>query len=421
MQVVLLAAGNSTRFVPFNKGFAHKSLVKIMGKTLIEHTLIAIKKSGITEVIIVVNSQEAFKKELGNGEKIGLSISYVVLPEALGMGAALLKVSSYIKNSFFLLNAYHVEFGMFASEMLRKQKEGDVVLLGKENSDYNTYGFMQLEEGKVKQVIEKPAEKLQNALQIIGIYLLNKKFVDLLQTIPLEHYNFEKALDIYAKKYTVVAVQTDKQTITLKYPWDLLGIKDYLLATITKKIAKGTTIAPSAKILGDVQIEEGAVVMENVTIKGPSFLGKNAFVGNNTVLRNGVCLEEGAVAGSYLEVKNAIIMDHTTTHTGILEDSIIGRNCKIAAGLLTANVRLDRKSVQSVIKGEKIDSKLSAFGMILGNNSQFGIRVSTMPGVVIGNNVIVGPETIVKENIEDNKKYYTKFESIVEEQVRDEK
>jgi len=114
-------------------------------------------------------------------------------------------------------------------------------------------------------------------------------------------------------------------------------------------------------------------------------------------------------------------MDHTTTHTGIIEDSIIGRNCKIAAGLLTANVRLDRKSVQSVIKGEKIDSKLSAFGMILGNNSQFGIRVSTMPGVVIGNNVIVGPETIVKENIEDNKKYYTKFESIVEEQVRDEK
>lgn len=415
MQVVLLAAGNSSRFNPFNRGFVHKSLVTIMGKTLLEHTLISVKNAGITDVILVVNKEDEFKKEIGNGERLGIHITYVVLKEALGMGAALLQAEPFIKESFFLLSSYHIEFNEFTKEMLSKQEENAIVLLGKEDTNFEIYGFMQVNKGIVTDVVEKPKMELPNSLRIIGIYLLNKKFVELLKTIPLDHYHFEKALNIYAKKQKAYAIKTEKTTITLKYSWDLLAIKNHLLSSISSYISKKAIISESAKISGNVHIEDGVRIMEDVTIKGPAYIGKNAFVGNNTVLRQGVILEEDVVAGSYLELKNVFIMKNSTTHTGVIEDSIIGRSCKIAAGILTANVRLDRSAVQTIVKEEKVNSGLTALGLILGDDSQLGIRVTTMPGTIIGNNVLVGPGTTVMKNVADNMKYFTKFESVVEE------
>ncbi|HEX8965054.1 MAG TPA: NDP-sugar synthase [Patescibacteria group bacterium] len=417
MQVVLLAAGNSSRFVPFNKGLAHKSLITIMGKTLLEHTLLSVKQAGITDVILVVNKEEAFKKHIGNGEALGIKITYVVLEEALGMGAALLKAEQYLQDSFFLMSAYHLEFNEFAKDMLSMQKKGNVVLLGKKDAHFTIYGFMQLSGEKVTSVVEKPETEIPHAVRIIGIYLLNKQFVQFLKTVPQEHYNFEKALDEFAKQQDVLAFETTKTTITLKYGWDLLTIKNYLLSHLTSYTSDKAQIAKSAKITGNVYIEDGAKIMEDVTIKGPAYIGKNAFVGNNSVLRNGVILEEDAVAGSYLELKNVFMMQNATTHTGVIEDSVIGKNCKIAAGIITANVRLDRKEILATVKGEKINSGLTAFGIILGDNSQLGIRVSTMPGIVIGNNVLVGPNTTVMKNVEDNTKYFTKFQAVVEEKA----
>ncbi len=417
MQVVLLAAGNSSRFVPFNKGLAHKSLITIMGKTLLEHTLEAIKKAGITDVVLVVNKEETFKDHVGNGEKLGIKITYVVLEEALGMGAALLKAEPYLHDSFFLMSAYHLEFNEFAKDMLSMQKNGNVVLLGKKDAHFNIYGFMQLDGNKVTNIVEKPQTEIPQALRIIGIYLLNKQFVEFLKTVPLEHYNFETALDNFAKQQDIFALETTTTTITLKYAWDLLAIKNYLLAQITSYTSEKAQLAQSAKITGNVYIEDGAKIMEDVTIKGPVYIGKNAFVGNNSVLRNGVIIEEDAVAGSYLELKNVFMMQNSTTHTGVIEDSVVGKNCKIAAGIITANVRLDRKEIPATVKGEKISSGLTAFGMILGDNSQLGIRVSTMPGVIIGNNVLVGPNTTVMKNVEDNTKYFTKFQAVIEEKA----
>src|SRR5690348_10956904 len=97
MQVVLLAAGNSSRFIPFNKTFAHKSLIKIMGKTIIQHTLVGIKKAGITQVIIVVGKDSPIETIIGDGRLLGLQIKYVELPEALGMGAAILQAKAFLE------------------------------------------------------------------------------------------------------------------------------------------------------------------------------------------------------------------------------------------------------------------------------------------------------------------------------------
>ncbi len=70
-------------------------------------------------------------------------------------------------------------------------------------------------------------------------------------------------------------------------------------------------------------------------------------------------------------------------------------------------------------KGE-VDSRRSCLGVLMGSRVNAGIRVSTMPGIIIGNDVIIGPGTTVMNNIDENTLYYTKFKEIIEEKRKTE-
>ena len=125
MQAVILAAGQSSRFYPFTN-IAHKSLITVMGKTLLEHTLIAIKKSGIDEIVIVVAKNSPIPEIIGNGKRLGIQLTYVTQPEALGMGDAVLQADTYIHDEFVLLNAYHVDIDSFFHDMEKKKTKKDL-------------------------------------------------------------------------------------------------------------------------------------------------------------------------------------------------------------------------------------------------------------------------------------------------------
>jgi len=68
---------------------------------------------------------------------------------------------------------------------------------------------------------------------------------------------------------------------------------------------------------------------------------------------------------------------------------------------------------RGVVKREKIPTRHRYLGAFIGDGVDIGIKVSAMPGVIIGGNVTVGPSTVVMKNIPDNIKYYTKFHEVV--------
>jgi len=415
MQAIILAAGESSRFYPFND--LHKSMVKIMGKTILEHTLISVKKTGIKNIVIVAANNK-IKELFGNGEELGLDIKYVVQAKATGMGDALLLAEKYIESDFFLLHAHHVDFHKFKDLLLdRKINGADIVLLTKKITNpllLQKMGVLKITGEKVIDVVEKPLKGTESSdLGIIGIYLLNKAFVENLKKMPKEHYSFEKSISNFAKKADVRFAVTDIDTVSLKYPWDILSFKDHLFYCLKKYTAKSANIAVSSQISGEVYIDEGVKIMENATIKGPCYIGKNAYVGNNSILRQGVDLEENSVIGANMEFKNTLMMENSKVHSGFIGDSIIGKNCRIGAGFTTANVRLDRGTVKVTVKGEKIDTGLKSLGVMIGNGAHVGIKSSSMPGIIIGRKVTIGSNTVVVENVSDDTKYYTKFHKVV--------
>jgi len=414
MQAILLAAGESSRMHPLSNGM-HKSMVKLLGKPLLEHTLEKLKSKNITDIIIVVGKNNNIQSYFGSGEKIGVSIKYVVQEKPEGAGNALLLSRNHLKGDFLLMNSYHVDIDKFIDQLIEvKTSENEGVLLVKQKSDAWNYGVVDIDGQKVKGIVEKP-EKGKNLsnLCIVGIYLLSELFIKTLEKTPAKHYQLEEALDSFVKDHNVCFVETNEETIALKYPWDLFGIKNYLLANIKKHIADSAKIASSAQLIGSVHVEDGAEILENAVIKGPCYIGKNAFVGTNSILRDSVDLEENSVVGANMEIKNTLVSEGSKTHSGFIGDSIVGKNCRIGAGFNSANVRIDRKTVKTTVKGEKVDTGFKSFGIVIGDNTRIGIKSSTMPGVIIGENVVVGSGTMVMNNIEDGVKYYTKFQEVV--------
>ena len=106
MQVVILAAGESSRFWPLNK--KHKSLIKIMGKPLIFYTLKALERIGILKVIIIQGVKKDIEKELKQ-YKTKIKIKYLVQPRAKGMGNALWQARNLLKDRFLVLNPERVD------------------------------------------------------------------------------------------------------------------------------------------------------------------------------------------------------------------------------------------------------------------------------------------------------------------------
>lgn len=410
MQAIILAAGESSRFYPYNS-LGHKSLVTIGGRTLFSRTLASLKRAKVTSVIVIESLDESASKSVTPKELEGMNVRFIIQEKPTGMGDAVLLAAKYLEKNFFVLSAYHFEVDLFVKEMMSSQKKDeDIVLLTKDAEDVTGFGAITRKNGKIS-VLEKketgPAEKL------IGIYLLNREFISVLHMQKRDHYSFEEALSAYSDAHDLILLKTEKDTLSLKYPWDILNVKDYILEHTKRNISKTATIAKNATVRGAVVVDAGATIMENAVITGPAYIGRDAYVGTHAVIRSGVVIEEEAVVGAHMEVKNAVLMQGVTTHSGFLGDSVVGVKTKIAAGFNTANVRLDRKNIRSVVKGEKVDTKKHQLGVLIGNNCAFGIKVGTMPGVIIGNNVVIGPGTTVMENVESNVTYYTEIKGII--------
>ncbi|MBI4084285.1 MAG: NTP transferase domain-containing protein [Candidatus Levybacteria bacterium] len=416
MQAVILAAGQSSRFYPFGDG-KHKSSEKLLGLPIIEHTIESVKKAGITDIIIVTGKNGHIRESLKNVKGLSDKITIVGQEAAKGMGNALLRVKNLSEN-FYVLHAHHMEFDQFARDLKAKQDPQSAVLLAKKAQKVDQFGVLKTDGDMVVDIVEKPdALSAPSNLCVIGMYLLPKAFLKTLERMPDEHYSFEKALVHYAKEKKVKVVITEKETISLKYPWDLLSLNQYLLRHAKSSISQRAAIHKTAMISGKVIIEEGAKILERATIKGPCYIGKGAYIGTNAIVRDFASVGEGVVVGAGMEIKNSILMDNATTHSGFIGDSVIGESCKIAAFFCTGNVRLDRALVKVKIARGSVETGLRSLGVCMGNDVQVGIRVSTMPGVLIGRNVVIGPSTTVFTRIPHNTRYYTTFHEVISEEI----
>ncbi|RKX52981.1 MAG: glucose-1-phosphate thymidylyltransferase [Thermotoga sp.] len=333
MKAIVLCAGKGTRLRPLTHTSA-KHLIPIANKPVLTYSLEAIKRAGIDEIGLIVNSYniEDFKKEYGNGEALGLKIEYILQKEPKGLAHAVSISRDFLKDESFLMylgdNLLEEDLKGFVDEFLNNGFDASILLAPVKNP--SRFGIATLSRGKVMRVVEKPKEPESN-LALIGIYLFTSRIFEGIKNIKPSWRGELEITD--AIEYMIE--QGYNVTAQVVYGWwkdtgapeDIIEANRRVLIGIKEGFITGT-VDEKSRLEGTVSVGEGSQIISSV-IRGPVIIGKkstieNCYVGPFTSIGDSVILNN-------CEVENSILLkdSHISDVMMRIDASLIGRNVRI--------------------------------------------------------------------------------------------
>lgn len=217
-EAVILAGGLGTRL----KGVITdipKPMAPIAGKPFLEYILSFLLQQNFSRVVLSVGyKNETIKNYFGDNFK-GLEIDYAVENEPLGTGGAIKLALERVKagevfilNGDTFLNANLENFSRFCRE-----EKYDVGIVVKKMHNFDRYGTVSLDSGRVVQFNEK--KPVEQGYINCGLYFLNKKIIEQFQ-FP-DKFSFEtEFLEKYTSQLKFGAYISNRYFIDIGIPED---------------------------------------------------------------------------------------------------------------------------------------------------------------------------------------------------------
>lgn len=401
MKALILAAGKGTRLEPITTG-VQKVMLPLGPKPILHHLIDETKKAGITEITLLVGHlEEQIKEYFGDGSNFGVKIDYITQKKRLGTSHAVGQAD--FKEDFLVLNGDSV-ISSKAIKEITSNHDSAVTIGIKRVDDPQNHGVVDVQDGKILKIVEKP-KKPESNLGSIGVYVFSPLIFDAIKQTKKskrEEYELPTSMEILIKEGEFVrGVEITEIGPDIGTPWHYLDANKEMLSGLESDI-KGM-VEDGGMVNGELILGEGSLVKSGSYIEGPVSIGKNTIVGPNAYLREFTTIGDNCHIGAGVELKNTIILNNTNVpHLSYIGDSIIGKDCNLGAGTLVGNLRLDNANVKMRIKGELADSGRRKLGCVIGNNTKLGLNVMVNSGRRIGNNCMVGPGVIVYKDIPDD-------------------
>ena len=182
MKGIVLAGGSGTRLWPSTKVIC-KQLIPVYDKPMIYYPLSVLMLAGISEILIISTPQDTPRIEglLGDGESLGLTISYAVQAHPNGLAEAFILGAEFIGNdSVALVLGDNIFYGNQLSALVQNaaKKQTGATVFGYYVTDPERYGVIEFDKDRKVLSIEEKPQKPKSNWAAVGLYFYDNRVVE---------------------------------------------------------------------------------------------------------------------------------------------------------------------------------------------------------------------------------------------------
>jgi glucose-1-phosphate thymidylyltransferase len=333
MKGLVLSGGKGTRLRPITHTAA-KQLVPVANKPILFFVLENLAQAGITDVGIIIAPETgpAIREAVGNGERFGITVSWIVQDRPGGLAHAVRTARPFLGDSPFVMylgdNLIGTRIDRFTADF--KAGDAEAMILLKEVADPSGSGVAVVDaKGHVTRLVEKPKVPPSN-LALVGVYWFRPGIHSAIDAIKPSARGELEITDAIQRLLDTGA-RVDSRV--LAEWWLDTGKKDDLLAANTTVLdawcrtnVQGTVDATS-QVTGRVEIGPGSVV-SNSRIRGPVIIGKDCRISDSAIDPFTSVGDGSRITGS--QVRHTVMLgDCRIEGVDAIEDSLIGRGAVV--------------------------------------------------------------------------------------------
>ena len=216
---IILAGGYGSRLFPLTIGTS-KQLLAVYDKPMIYYPMYTLMLAGIKEILIISTPEDLprYKKLFGNGNMLGLKISYEKQIKPNGIAESFIIGKKFIGNSHVcLVLGDNIFYGDKLLDYLKKGlnnlKKNSSTIYGLDVINPKEFGVVKFDsKNNLEKIVEKPKLFISNTI-VSGLYMYTNDVIEIVKNLKPSSRNELEITDInniYINKNKLRLIKLEK-------------------------------------------------------------------------------------------------------------------------------------------------------------------------------------------------------------------